>query len=404
VIALKRRALVGLWVVAALLVVAFVLRSFVADVYRVESGSMEPTILGGEIWGEWVLVRYERPDVLERFELVVAYKGGGTPVVKRVVGLPGERVQVVGGDLFVGGKRLPPTTRRPAPIVLFDSRTHAIAELFEWDPDVWTDAGDEGWWLDTRDGRGASTDHLLAWLPHFDDGYLLPDGTRIAGTRRVTDGAVFCQVTPDGNQGTLRLELRDEGDLFRGEVELGDGTATARILRLFEHPAIGEDAVVTSEVLVESLLEPASSPPYALSFANVDNTLALAFGDAPPLVVTYGENRPPSGPPVARGTTVGTQVALGGDGVRARFDRIVIARDLHWVARGEHAVEQPISLGPAEYFLLGDNSVHSRDGREWGPTGADEILGRPRRVVWPRVSARSLSDRRWVLGAGAPLD
>ena len=69
------------WIGAGLLALFFVLRTFVADIYRVESGSMEPTIYGGEPWDEWVLVCYGGFEQLKRFDLAVAYKGDGNPVV-----------------------------------------------------------------------------------------------------------------------------------------------------------------------------------------------------------------------------------------------------------------------------------------------------------------------------------
>ena len=59
------------WVVAFLLLLVLVLRTFVVGIYRVDSGSMAPLIYGEAQGGERVLVRYDRHPPLSRFGLVV---------------------------------------------------------------------------------------------------------------------------------------------------------------------------------------------------------------------------------------------------------------------------------------------------------------------------------------------
>jgi signal peptidase I len=54
----------------------------------------------------------------------------------------------------------------------------------------------------------------------------------------------------------------------------------------------------------------------------------------------------------------------------------------------------PISLGPDDYFLLGDNSTASTDSRHFGPVKASELIGRPLAVLWP--------DPRWLHPVEAP--
>lgn len=42
-----------------------------------------------------------------------------------------------------------------------------------------------------------------------------------------------------------------------------------------------------------------------------------------------------------------------------------------------------LRLGPAEYLVLGDHRAASTDGRDFGPVGADALLGRVRFAYWP---------------------
>jgi signal peptidase I len=42
-----------------------------------------------------------------------------------------------------------------------------------------------------------------------------------------------------------------------------------------------------------------------------------------------------------------------------------------------------VTLGPKEYYALGDNSYHSSDSRDWGPVPQQNIMGRGMFVYWP---------------------
>src|SRR5690606_22312804 len=64
------------------------------------------------------------------------------------------------------------------------------------------------------------------------------------------------------------------------------------------------------------------------------------------------------------------QVRIGARGVTATVDGLKLYRDVYYTpAMARHAVDKPIHLGEQEFFLLGDNSPLSNDGRHW-PVGA----------------------------------
>ena len=46
-----------------------------------------------------------------------------------------------------------------------------------------------------------------------------------------------------------------------------------------------------------------------------------------------------------------------------------------------------VSLGPDEYFAVGDNREHSSDSREWGPITKGEIVGKAFIRYWPPQAA-----------------
>jgi signal peptidase I len=47
------------------------------------------------------------------------------------------------------------------------------------------------------------------------------------------------------------------------------------------------------------------------------------------------------------------------------------------------AGELDLELGPAQYLVLGDHRAASTDGRDFGPVGADALLGLVRFAYWP---------------------
>jgi signal peptidase I len=87
----------------AALVVGLGVRTFVIRSLTVSSSSMRPTLCPGDR----VLVNLWDPDLgdLQRDDLVALRPGADeVPVVKRVVGLPGDRVAIRDGKLFVNSE------------------------------------------------------------------------------------------------------------------------------------------------------------------------------------------------------------------------------------------------------------------------------------------------------------
>ena len=94
------------WVVtlAVALVIAVVVRTFIFEPVRVDGNSMYPTLKHGEI----MIVSkmsYRFGGEPELFDVVICHypERGNTNFVKRVVGLPGDTVQVLDGHLIVNG-------------------------------------------------------------------------------------------------------------------------------------------------------------------------------------------------------------------------------------------------------------------------------------------------------------
>jgi len=125
----------SLEVLALTAAAALALKLFIVDAVRVPSASMEETIRTGDfllvnkfvygprtpryvpLWkGEIPSLHVAGPAVPRRGDVIVFYApdaGRGRLYVKRVAGLPGDTLEIRGGALIVGGRRMapPPTAR-----------------------------------------------------------------------------------------------------------------------------------------------------------------------------------------------------------------------------------------------------------------------------------------------------
>lgn len=102
----------------ALVLVFFIIRPFIVQAFYIPSGSMEPTLYGSDTGGDRILVckwlyRFREP---RRQEIVVFNAppeadeairlGQSKDFIKRLIGLPGDVVEVKNGAVWVNGERL----------------------------------------------------------------------------------------------------------------------------------------------------------------------------------------------------------------------------------------------------------------------------------------------------------
>jgi signal peptidase I len=376
-----------LWALAILALALLVLKSLVCGIYRVDTASMEPTILGARGGSERVLVFYGK-DAPARFDPVdVLRKGEDTPIVKRAVGLPGERVQIVDGDLLVNGKRLGPDAPRPRAIPVFDERWQDGESGFPIPAAArasWTHARGE-WTL------VASAASQLDFYGDVKDSYFDAEHVLVQGEIPVNDLALALQILQEEPGTRSRFKLSETGDVFELVLEVvQNGRLAASLLRR------GEDPAAAPETLATGNFERSTRGWHHMRFSNIDNALTFERDGERLLVASYAENRFAREDPLQEGHHLLPRASFGGENGRLRFRGLRLERDLYYTPRGEFGTQGWRDLGLDGFFLLGDNSSFSRDGREWGETPAEEIIGRPACIVWP------LSHWRAIDGAVPP--
>ena len=97
----------------AVALVFLIIRPFLLQAFFIPSPSMEPTLLGKNGSGDRILVnkfayRFGKPnhDDVVVFLAPPAAMEGDPEFIKRLIGLPGDRLEAVSGYVMVGGKRL----------------------------------------------------------------------------------------------------------------------------------------------------------------------------------------------------------------------------------------------------------------------------------------------------------
>lgn len=80
---------------------------FLAQPHRVKGDSMEPNFLNGElILTDKISYRFRQPDRGEVIVFKAAPTNGKLDFIKRIVGLPSEKILVKNGSVFINGKLL----------------------------------------------------------------------------------------------------------------------------------------------------------------------------------------------------------------------------------------------------------------------------------------------------------
>jgi signal peptidase I len=95
-----------LFLVSLAVSLTFALRTWVVEFIYVATGSMEPTLhVGQRLWADKLTLRTRTP---KRGEYVLFHSPTGEDIdlVKRVIGLPGETVELRDKKVFINGKEL----------------------------------------------------------------------------------------------------------------------------------------------------------------------------------------------------------------------------------------------------------------------------------------------------------
>ena len=427
------------------------IRLFVAEAYIVPSGSMAPSLVGihrellcprcrtvfplGVDLQEWepgkpvcpncghgdfegadatlhdgdrVLVQKHlfalRPP--RRWELAVfaSRESPGELFVKRVVGLPGDTIEIRGGDIYRDGQILRKSlaNQRALRVLVYDHDhrppDYAFAPRWIFRSDASEGPARLSPWRADGDGFEAQGDPAdqrsadeIDWLiyRHWQPDRQAPgpvrdfldyDGVGISGDYRVDDLMLAFEVAVPPEPGGICLALGRGSDRLQVRLDAAPGSEPE--VRQNGRPV----AIRPRNGRLTPSLSP-SCPRYSKVEASYfDRRLLVAIDGRlafDPLDLPDDDSRPP-GPPA--------ELGIGLAGSSARLRHLQVYRDVYYTPqlagsfRPAFAVGSTLRLGADEFFVLGDNSVISHDSRFWsqGPVvRRSEFVGKPFLVHWP---------------------
>ena len=343
----------GLSILVTLAVLA-VVYVYVAEFRVVPTNSMQPGIKPGDRLVVWKLGAHRVPD---RWEVLV-FQGAPEPgddwvtkkegmiLVKRVAGLPGERVAVDNGDFYVDGK--------------IAAKPWDLAQALR-EPLVRSTLGERG----VTDGWAPLAQGWLAWSrPLYADEPTFPNengAMEVAHPPRPLAHDVYVTVVA-GRDAGLRVEWLDGGH------------------RPANRKLVGFEWSRDIAGAEKFQLSPEVSSGGFTDRGDADERVTVSLVDG-----------------VLRFDSPGRRLGIPVDGphghaevfVRGAIRSVAIDRDIHYTQppTAQYALdrENPFTVPEGNVFMLGDHSAYSRDSRfaSLGAVPLERIRGRVVFRVWP---------------------
>ncbi|HEV8068556.1 MAG TPA: S26 family signal peptidase [Planctomycetaceae bacterium] len=187
----------------------------------------------------------------------------------------------------------------------------------------------------------------------------------------VRDTFLECEVALGSGSGVVTFEISDGRLTF--EVIFDRGKNEARLELVGQREPLRSAALTAEEF----------ARPFQFELSTFDRQVIAAVNGSPLF--------PAWECPTDRAEPSRVPVRIGAQGGAVEVSRLRIYRDIYYTrGQGRNGVDQPIQLGADEFFVLGDNSPVSNDGRSW-PQGAikrSQLIGKPFVVHLPSRPGR----------------
>ncbi len=432
-------------------ILAFVFRSFIMEAFRIPTGSMADTLMGAHFRmccsqcgykydrgymldrrgsetdtipsGNVRLLQsrcpscgYESPDnrtaavsngdrilvlkcIYQFFEPkrwdVVVFKNPMKPrinYIKRLIGKPGETVEIVDGDVYIDGEiaRKPARVQeelwmpvyendyQPARPIERSFNNHRWEQPFNTTGSAWINDKTEPalFNLDSSPEQINTMFYDTSAGNGFRTMYAYNDTRRYGDLPLCSDLMVRFYAEAESAGGSVGISLGKYETTYKACVEFDGRVSISRVFG-------GEEEELTSRTI-----EPLSvGEPTFVRFENVDHKLVLRAGSEE---LSYDLGRL-AGDAGERRTDIEPRVEIFGSGKLSVW-HVSIFRDIHYTearyangGRGGRAAEgNPFSLEEDQFFVLGDNSPNSEDGRWWDDEGIGNNGIRYRKGIVPR--------------------
>ena len=358
--------------------------------YLVPTSSENPVANGDRILVLKCLYQFAEP---KRWDVVV-FKNPTNPsenYIKRLIGLPNERIEIIDGDIYVDGQiaRKPPCVQRELWMPVYDNDYRPVNPNqrgafngylwqvpFDLDASAWAvdERNPTAFVLDGSPDRIETMTYGGRSANDFKVMYAYNDIRMESRMPQCSDLMVRFYVQPESEAGRVGATLSKYGVDYRAWLDLGGEMVLSRF-----------DGTEETVLARRSAEMPARGAFTLVKFANVDHQLLFEFNGNR---LTFDLGRSPDALDRSRIETAGAQVFGAG---KLTLSHLAIFRDIHYLGQSEGGrvpratQENPFTLSADEFFVLGDNSPNSEDGRWWGPPGlASRGMDPPRAGVVPR--------------------
>jgi len=339
---------------------------------------------------------------------VVVFKNPLDPTVnyiKRLIGLPGEKLETIDGDIYVNGQiaRKPHKVQNELWMPVYDNDYQPVQPRqgsfngHAWQQPFRNEPGSQ--WI-TGDPNNPTTMFGLQSAPDrtntllydssigndFRTAYAYDEVSRYNDMPYCSDLMVRFYARSAEAVGRVGISLSKYETNYRAWVDFTGEMAITKT----------EKDGKTWDLTRLKPTEPAINKPTLVKFANVDHQLIFQVGSKR-LVYDLGPGPDDAGPIK---TDIAPQAKIFGSG-HLTLSHVAIFRDIHYTETdgpNRAAKGNPITLAKDEFFVLGDNSPNSEDGRRWSQRGIgingervyregivprDYLVGKALFVYWP---------------------
>jgi len=332
---------------------------------------------------------------------VVVFKNPLDPsenYIKRLIGKPGERVKIIDGDIYINGRisRKPPKVQDELWMPIYNNDyqparpTEPAFNRHTWQQPFKNIDG-SGWITYDPNNptvfRLDSPENLINTLAYdtsvgndFHATYAYDDMGDYDLLPHCSDLMVRFWCRSEGDKGSVGAFLSKYETTYRAWVDFAGEMSIAKVLA-------GQETVLAREAVPI----PAGDKPVLLKFANVDHKLIFEFGSQK-ITCDLGRKPNDAGP---RKTDIVPHAGLFGAG-KLWLSHVALFRDIHYTEKnplsnssGRATEGAPLLLAEDQFFVLGDNSPRSEDGRWWD---------RPGKGNFGRTFPKGIVPREYLVG------